>query len=306
MANEMKVRFWGVRGSYPVPGPSTLEMGGNTSCVEVTAGGHTIILDAGTGIIGLGQKLKADHGGGNDARPIVAILLFSHTHHDHTQGFPFFAPTFMASSTIYIFGPRVLSKDLASVLSQAMLSPVFPVDLESMSALKVIRNVNEGEKIILGAPAEPPVVCKAQRSDEFCAEGGVEIEAHRCYAHPKDGVIVYKITSNGRSVVYATDVEGYQGGDQRLAAFARKADLLIHDAEYTDEEYVSDPLPKQGWGHSTWKMATAVATMAGVKRLALFHHDPNHDDKFLKQIEEKAQSSFKEAFLAKEGLEVEI
>jgi len=306
VADRMQVRFWGVRGTYPVPGAATLGVGGNTPCVEVKAWGHRLILDAGTGIIGLGDELVAESSGGDTPDPIVVILLFSHTHHDHTQGFPFFAPTYVPSSTVYIFGPRVLSKDLASVLSQAMISPLFPVDLESMGALKVIRNVSEGERIVLAGKDDPPLVCNATRSGEECAEGRVVVEMHKSYAHPKDGVIVYRISSGGKSVVYATDIEGYEGGDRRLAAFARNADLLIHDAEYSDEEYLSQDYPKQGWGHSTWRMATGVANVAQVKRLALFHHDPRHDDRELEKMEKEAQAEFKGAFLAREGLEIDL
>ena len=149
MPDEMIVRFWGVRGSYPVPGPRTVHYGGNTSCVEVQAGAHTIILDAGTGIINLGMELlrraKAD---GN--KPVVATLFFSHMHHDHTQGFPFFTPAYLGSSVLNIFGPRVFERDLEETLAHSMLPPSFPVALQEMNSLKFLRNMTETDVIILG------------------------------------------------------------------------------------------------------------------------------------------------------------
>ena len=119
------VTFWGVRGSYPVPGPRTVRMGGNTACVEIQAGPHTIILDAGTGIINLGADLvrRARSNGGH---PITATILFSHMHNDHTQGFPFFDPAYVGASTLHILGPKVFESDLEETLSHAMLPPSFP------------------------------------------------------------------------------------------------------------------------------------------------------------------------------------
>ena len=135
------VTFWGVRGGYPKPGPTTNQFGGNTTCLEVRAGHHLIIIDAGTGIIGLGEKLMAQHQA--DGKPIVATILFTHTHHDHTQGFPFFVPSRLGSSVLHIFGPKVLHQDLEAVLARAMLPPVFPVTLDELRSLRVIRNISE-------------------------------------------------------------------------------------------------------------------------------------------------------------------
>ncbi len=131
------VRFWGVRGSYPVPGPDTIRVGGNTSCIEVWAGGHLIIVDAGTGIIGLGKELVNEHLA--TGKPIVATILFSHTHHDHTQGFPFFEPAYFGASVFYMFGPRILGhrafyEDIEEALQGAMLPPSFPVTLDGLKS----------------------------------------------------------------------------------------------------------------------------------------------------------------------------
>jgi ribonuclease BN (tRNA processing enzyme) len=124
--------------------------------------------------------------------------------------------------------------------------------------------------------------------------------------HPKGGSMCYRIAYGGKRLVFATDTEGYEGGDARLIAFARGVDLLIHDAEYTDQEYVGPPFSRQGWGHSTWKMAVEIARKAGVKRLALTHHHADHDDAFLRGVEREAQSLFPEAFVAREGMTVEL
>ncbi|MBA3532601.1 MAG: MBL fold metallo-hydrolase, partial [Ardenticatenales bacterium] len=139
MSDQFLVRFWGVRGSYPVPGADTLKYGGNTPCIEVQVAGHTIILDAGTGLINLGKALIQRSVA--SATPITATILFSHTHHDHTQGIPYFAPAYMGASTFYIFGPRLFQNQLAETLSKTMLPPNFPLELEDLQAMRVIRDI---------------------------------------------------------------------------------------------------------------------------------------------------------------------
>ena len=132
------------------------------------------------------------------------------------------------------------------------------------------------------------------------------VRSLRNLAHPKGGVVNYRISYKGKSVIFATDVEGYVGGDARLVSFANKTDLLIHDAQYRPEEYNGLPVPTQGFGHSTYEMATDVARAAKVKRLALFHHDPSHSDDELKEIESRARKNFKNTFAAFEGQEVTL
>ena len=303
MSPSLSVTFWGVRGSYPAPGPDTARVGGNTPSVEVRAGKHRIILDAGTGAIGLGRAMveqsRADH------KPMIATLLFTHTHHDHTQGFPFFTPTHHPSTRLYVFGPKTLHQDLEEVLSRAMLPPVFPITLEELPCLRVMRNLQEGEVIVLNAAdLEPRVVIdRDQPVQEPPAHVVVRVLHSR--AHPQ-GVFIYRIEHDGKAMVYATDTEGYVGGDQRLIEFARGADLLIHDAQFTEAEYASDSAPKQGWGHSTWQMAVTVARAAGVKRLVLFHHDPTHGDDTLAQIEKQAQATFPQTVLACERMSIDL
>lgn len=304
MNAEFKVKFWGVRGGYPMPGPTTVGFGGNTTCVEVQVGGHLIILDAGTGIIGLGRELLRErqaHG-----QPIVATMLFTHTHNDHTQGFPFFQPAFLPSSTLYMFGPRMLHDDLEAVLSRAMLPSVFPVELDELPAMRVISSIRSNEMLILDDPKNPPQVCMWQQDCPSTSSSEVEIRALLSHGHPKGGVLVYQIKFQGKHMVFATDTEDYRGMQTILVRLAQGADLLIHDAQYTSEEYTGGYTPKQGWGHSTWEMATEVGAAAGVKRLILTHHDPLHDDAFLEKIEQQAQESFPGCLLAREGMTIEL
>ena len=297
------VTFWGVRGGYPKPGPTTNQFGGNTTCLEVRVGYHLIIIDAGTGIIGLGEKLMAQHQA--DKKPIVATILFTHTHHDHTQGFPFFLPSRLGSSVLYIFGPKWLHQDLEAVLARAMLPPVFPVTLDELRSMRVIRNISENEMIVLREPDAPPEVCNVYREVEACSPWEVRVKIMRSYAHPQ-GVFVYRIEMGDRKLVFATDMEGYTGGDRQLIQFARGADLLIHDAEFTSEEYLDGNPPRQGWGHSTWEMAVEVAQATEVKKLALTHHNAHHDDTFLEDMERQAQALFPAAIVVREGLILEV
>jgi phosphoribosyl 1,2-cyclic phosphodiesterase len=303
MNGSIQVTFWGVRGSYPTPGPRTARIGGNTSCIQVRAGKHNIILDAGTGIIGLGRALMAQHRTNNQS--ITATLLFSHTHHDHTQGFPFFNPIYSPTTTLYVFGPKTLHEDLEQVLSRAMLPPVFPVDFDRLPCTRVMRNLNEGEVIVLNHQDNVPRVLAEYRDALPASEENVLIRVMRSHAHPQ-GVFVYCIEHRGKSVVYATDTEGYANGDQRLINFVRGATMLIHDAQYTETEYASAISPRQGWGHSTWQMAVDVAKASGVQQLVLFHHEPEHDDATLEQIEKHVQSVFPATVLAREGVTLQV
>ncbi len=304
MNTEFKVKFWGVRGGYPMPGPTTTEFGGNTTCLEVRVGGHLIIIDAGTGIIGLGRELVEEYRA--TQKPIVATLLFTHTHGDHTQGFPFFAPTMLSTSTLYIFGPRMLHDDLEDVLARAMLPSVFPIELEDLPSMRVINNIGPSERILLNEPSSPPSVCVPRRDCYDTDPSTVQIHALQSYAHPKGGVLIYKIQYQGKQMVFATDTEDYRGTQTVLVRFAKGADLLIHDAQYTWDDYVNGPPPKQGWGHSTWQMAVEVAQAAQAKRLGLTHHEPLHDDDVMTEIEKKAQGAFPHSFVAREGMSIEL
>ena len=303
MSHTFAITFWGVRGSYPAPGALTARVGGNTPSLEVNAGKHRLILDAGTGAIVLGRAMVEQSRA--TQTPIVATLLFTHTHHDHTQGFPFFTPTHYQSTRLYVFGPKTLHQDLEEVLSRAMLPPVFPIMLDELPCLRVMRNLQEGEVIVLNPQESEPHVVFDRDAAEHESPEVVRVRVLNSHAHPQ-GVFIYRIEYDGKAMVYATDTEGYIGGDQRLIQFARGADLLVHDAQYTEAEYTADSMSKQGWGHSTWPMAVAVARAAGVKQLALFHHDPQHSDDMLDELEKQAQSSFARTILAREGMTVDL
>ncbi len=296
MNENLSIKFWGVRGSHPTPGSDTVRYGGNTACVEINVGGHTIILDAGTGIIPLGRDLakRARPTG----KPIHATLLFSHLHHDHTQGFPFFAPAYNPATRLHLFGPGASEQALEELLARNQMPPAFPVTLRDMNAAKDIRSLNETDVICFEAGA--PRLGKPDPA-------GLSIRLMKSHAHP-GGVYIYRIEWQGMSVVYATDTEGYVGTDRRLAAFARGADLLIHDAQYSEEHYrgANNWMSTQGYGHSTPQMACELANAAGVKQLALFHHDPNYDDATVRQLETEAQALFPNAFAAREGLQVTL
>lgn len=296
------VRFWGTRGSYPVPGPSTVRFGGNTTCLEIQAGPHTLIVDAGTGIINLGHEMlrRAKERGGE---PIRATVLLTHMHHDHTQGFPYFLPAYMGSSVLYILGPRTFEEDLAETLNHAVLPPSFPISLDEMPSLKIVRSLWETETILLDGTANEPQICNIYRDKINSGPDTLRVHIHKSYAHPRSGVYIYRIEYRGRAMVFASDTEGYADTDQRLVQFARGADLLVHDAQYTQEDYTRS---KQGWGHSTPQMACEVARQCGARQLVLFHHEPRHDDATIAALEHEAQQLFPATRAAYEGLEISL
>jgi phosphoribosyl 1,2-cyclic phosphodiesterase len=303
MTDELRVKFWGVRGSHPTPGAGTVKYGGNTACVEICVGDKTLILDAGTGIIPLGHDLARRVAA--KKRPLQVTLLFSHLHHDHTQGFPFFAPAYMPNAKLNIFGPGVSPESLGKVLENNQSPVTFPVGLGEMAAAKDIRSLRETQVVVWDEAGVrvTDIVPIAEAGTKLDDEALV-VRIHRSYAHP-GGVYAYRVTWRGGSIVYATDTEGYVGTDRRLVGFARGADVLIHDAQYAEEHYRGQMAgfpSTQGYGHSTAMMACEVAAAADAGKLVLFHHDPAYDDKMLDKIEHEARSRFANTVAAYEGL----
>ena len=278
------VRFWGVRGSIPTPGPATVEIGGNTSCVEVRAGGRLLIFDGGTGLRNLGNSLLKQ-------MPIEAWIFFSHVHWDHIQGFPFFTPAFVRGNTFHLHGGRKVSGTLESALAGQMENPSFPVHLTEMGAKMTFNDLYEGE--VMEIPAN--------------GGGGKVVITNARGNHP-DGVLAYRVDFGGKSIMYATDTEHYAVIDPKLSKLAQGCDLLIYDAQYTPEEYTGDGggLPKLGWGHSTFVEAVKLAKHAGVKQLVLYHHDPAQDDASVREKERRARELFPNCQAAFEGLSIRV
>ncbi len=296
--NDLFVRFWGVRGSHPVPGQSTLRFGGNTSCVEVRAKNHIIILDAGTGILNLGHRLLQEIQ--NSKKALNLTILFSHTHFDHLQGIPFFLPAYQPSCVINFYGPKVFSQDLGEILTNSMQPQYSPIELDELKAKMNYHNLHENNALVFKENSGRPALVW---QNELNNSGDAVVKIMRSYAHPKIGVFFFKVEVNGKSMVYATDTEGYVGNDTRLIEFAKNTELLIHDAQYAPDEYLDNNFSKQGFGHSTYDMAAKVAQKAGAKRLALFHHDPSHDDDKLADMEANAKELFPNTMVATEGVE---
>jgi phosphoribosyl 1,2-cyclic phosphodiesterase len=281
----MHITFWGVRGSIPTPGPSTAQIGGNTSCVEVRAGKAILIFDGGTGLRLLGKKLLGE-------MPVVAHMFFSHVHWDHIQGFPFFEPAFLTGNVFHLHGGNNVSRTLEETLAGQMDHPNFPVHLTAMAAKMSFRDLAEGETVEIIDGAGARVLVKNARGN-----------------HPQ-GVFAFRVEHGGKAIVYATDTEHREGGvDDKLLELARGAEVLIYDSQYTPEEYDGTVGPggsKKGWGHSTYEEGAKLARTAGAKRLVLFHHDPMQGDAAVRTKEARARALFPDAVAAYEGLAIDV
>jgi phosphoribosyl 1,2-cyclic phosphodiesterase len=281
----MQMTFWGVRGSIPTPGPSTVQFGGNTSCVEVRANKAILIFDGGTGLRLLGKKLLRE-------MPLTAHMFFSHVHWDHIQGFPFFEPAFVAGNVFHLYGGNNVSRTLEETLAGQMDHPNFPVHLTVMGAKMIFRDLREGESVEIEDGA-----------------GGTARVTTASGNHPQ-GVFAFRIEHGGKAVVYATDTEHYaEHIDDNLVKLARGAEVLVYDAQYTPEEYAGTAgtgTSKKGWGHSTFEEGAKIARAAGARRLILFHHDPTQSDAAVREKESRARAVFPDVVAAHEGMTVEI
>ncbi len=269
----IRVKFWGVRGSIACATPDHMKYGGNTSCIEIEAGDYRFVMDAGTGIRNFGNEfLKADIK--------ESHLLLTHTHWDHINGFPFFVPAYDPGRSIHIMAGHLKNQGgVQDVLSTQMHNPMFPVPLEAMQASLKFEDFEAGESFQL-AP-------------------GVEIQTAPLN-HP-NGATAYRVNHDGKSVVYVTDTEHIPGKpDQNILALIEGADLVIYDSTYTEEEFPA----KVGWGHSTWEEGMRLCRAANVKQLAIFHHDPDHNDEFMDSLAEVAQAAWEGNFVSREGMEI--
>ena len=307
--SEFNVKFRGVRGSYPIANKDFLQYGGNTSCVEVNVNGHLIILDAGTGLIEVGNRLMKDYISSgltaSERLPIRATVLISHIHQDHLQGFTFFRPLHIPSSCINVFGNVNYNESLSDELAELLFGKSFPLDLGDIAGNLNIRDIAETEGIILRHGEDPIIKRIENENDEKVVNDDVLITCYRSYAHPQEGVLVYKISYKDKSLVYATDKESYAGGDKKLINFARNCNLLIHDSQYTTEDYMDSFTPKQGYGHSTFDMAVEAKNQSGAQKLVFFHYDPGYDDGKLNSIKENYKQD-ENIMLAYEGLEIDL
>lgn len=298
----MRLTFWGTRGSIATPGKDTVRYGGNTPCTEVRlSNDDLIILDAGTGIRNLGEKLH------KNGKAIKAFLLISHPHWDHIQGFPFFKPAFVKGNEITIVGAETEKLNLQNMITDQMNKIYFPLQMNDLEGkLNFLRVEEEKDLEVFGARIQTMYV-----------------------NHPSFS-LAYRITQNGKTIVYISDNEPFdaslaarfrnvdQGivnkylksnGDpnQRIYDFVSGADVLIHDTTYTPEEYNN----RQGWGHSHYLFTLKVAAMGKVKKLVLFHHDPSHGDDDVDRIFSKCQEEINkrqytfECVAAAEGMVLE-
>ncbi|MDR2900611.1 MAG: MBL fold metallo-hydrolase [Treponema sp.] len=304
----LSVRFWGERGSIPCPGPDTVIYGGNTSCLEIRADDKLVIVDFGTGIKPLGDWLMA-----NDFKrrgKIDADIFITHTHWDHIMGFPMFTPIFIPSTSLRIRGPVSYEDDtLESIISAQMSYRYWPVRQSELTSHIEYDQIREttldlGDGLMVTTQyLNHPILCLGYRFEyqEKSIVTAYDTEPFRN---------VFPTDPNDPSYDEVAAIEGEEAareGNERMLRFFQGADILIHDCQYTQKEYESS---KVGWGHSSYEYAINAAHKSKVKKLIMFHHDPNRSDNQLKKLETKYQSLIKDAsslevVMAREGLMLE-
>jgi phosphoribosyl 1,2-cyclic phosphodiesterase len=290
-ASGARLKFWGVRGSIPVPGSPTLRYGGNTTCVELRADDEIIVLDAGTGIRALGLALEEEFG----SQPINLSLLITHVHWDHIQGFPFFIPSYNDKNQITIFGYDGADSGLREILKGQMATPFFPVALHDLPGKIDIKKLDQMEFNLGKVRARAkfmnhPGVCVGYRLDT--SSGSV---AFLPDTEPFDAFKLHSVKSHLVSPEQTQRRAKNERAD--LVQFLNGCDVLILDTQYTDEEYQHHV----GWGHGSLSTTIALALDAQVRKLVLFHHDPTHDDKFIEEMVENGRK-----LVAKSGKTLEV
>lgn len=270
------VKFYGVRGSIACPAPSHIAYGGNTSCILVDVDGYPIILDAGTGLRGVGQDFLRESVSG-------ATLLLTHTHWDHITGFPFFAPAYRQGWDFRVMaGHLAHDGGIEQVLASQMAQPMFPIPLEAMRASIAFEDFEAGAVL---TDIAPNTVVRTRKLN-----------------HP-NGATGYRIEAGGVSLAYITDTEHRPGQpDRNVLALMEGADLAIYDASFTDQEFPA----KVGWGHSTWQEGVRLADAAQVGTLVLFHHDPDHDDAVMTRIEAEARVARPGTIAARDNMTISL
>jgi phosphoribosyl 1,2-cyclic phosphodiesterase len=269
---DFVVKFWGVRGSIPCPGPETVRYGGNTSCVEVRCGDRLLIFDGGSGLRPLGSDLV------KEGQPIDLDLFYSHTHLDHIVGLPFFAPCYDGRNRVRIWAGHLRPHSgIEAVLGKMMSAPLFPIPIDIFAAEMVFVDFTAGETLT----PHPGIELRTGPLD-----------------HP-NGATGYRVEYRGKSVAYITDTEHREGKlDANVLRLVDHVDYMIYDTSYTDDEYPS----RRDWGHSTWQEGVRLADAAKVRQLVLFHHDPMHDDDFMDKVAVEAEVMRPGTIVAKEGM----
>jgi ribonuclease BN (tRNA processing enzyme) len=292
-------KIYGVRGSYPIAPSTGTKYGGNTTCLLCRTKEHIVIFDAGSGIIQLGRDLLPEiiEHKKKSKDPFHITMIFTHTHIDHLIGFPFFIPLFMPNINLHLIGPATMGVDFEDILRTFVEPQYFPVSMDEFRSTKYYENIDENMIIYFVEGNSEPQIGFTESTNTDLAEMVIKNRKH--FFHPKDGSFNYRIEHSGHSLVFATDVEQYSGSDQQLIKFAEGCDVLIHDSQYTLEQYLNS----QGYGHSHYEMACEAALKAKAKKLLLYHHDPTNNDEALEQIEKSAKEIFAGAELAHEGWE---